>query len=76
MVFECRHNIRKQPISKAIPYSSSFHNITTIGTHQHLGEILKDVFSFVFSRQYGIYAAQANIILSPLSLVFIGTRKN
>ena len=41
-VFECCHNIRNQPVSKAIPPASSFRDITMIGTHQHLGEILKD----------------------------------
>ena len=50
IVFECRHNIRNQPVSTAILSPSSFRDITTIGTFQHLGE----VFSFVFSRQYGM----------------------
>ena len=48
MVFECRHNIRNQPVSTTIPSPSSFRDITTIRKHQHLGEILKDVFSYVF----------------------------
>ena len=30
MVFECRHNIRNQPVSTAIPSARSFHDITTI----------------------------------------------
>ena len=48
MAFECRHNIRKQPVSTMIPSTSSFRDITTIRKHQHLGEILKYVFSYVF----------------------------
>ena len=49
-VFECCHNIRNQPVSKAIPPASSFRDITMIGTHQHLGEILKDknIFKNIF----------------------------
>ena len=48
MVFKCLHNIRNQPVSTAIPSPSSFCDITTIGKHQHLGEILKYVLSYVF----------------------------
>ena len=48
MVFECRHNIQNQTASTAIPSPSSIRDITTIGKHQHLGEILKYVFSYVF----------------------------
>ena len=48
MVFECRHNIRNQPVSTTIPSPSSFCNITTIRKHQHFSEILKYVFSYVF----------------------------
>ena len=44
MVFECHHNIRKQPLSTAIPSLNLLRDITTIGTHQHFGKILKDIF--------------------------------
>ena len=43
-VFECRHNIRKQPVSTTIPSPSSFCDIATIRKHQHFGEILKHFF--------------------------------
>ena len=48
MIFECRHNIRNQPISTIIPSPSSFCDITMIRKHRHFGEILKYVFSYVF----------------------------
>ena len=48
MVFECRHNIRNQPVSTTIPSPSSFRHITTIRKHRHFGENLKYVFSYVF----------------------------
>ena len=67
MVFECRHNIRNQPASTAIPSPNSFCGTTTIGTHQHFGKILKDIFfDFLQDR----HSTQANIILSPFSIGF------
>ena len=48
MVFECRHNIRNQPVSTTTPSPSSFRDITTTRKHLHFGEILKYVFSYVF----------------------------
>ena len=48
MTFECRHNIRNQPVSTTIPSPSSFRHITTIRKHRHFGENLKYVFSYVF----------------------------
>ena len=48
MVFECRHNIRNQPVSTTIPFPSPFCNSTTTETHRHFGKILIDLF---FSRQ-------------------------
>ena len=48
MVLECHHNIWNQTVSTAIPTPSSFRDITTIRKHQHLGEILKYVLSYVF----------------------------
>ena len=42
---------QSQPVSTAIPSSNSFRDITTIGTHQHLGRILKDIFFFFFVLQ-------------------------
>ena len=48
MAFECRHNIQNQTASTAIPSPSSIRDISAIGKHQHLGEILKYVFSYVF----------------------------
>ena len=48
MVLECRHNIQNQTATTAKPSPRSIRNITTIGKHQHLGEILKYVFSYVF----------------------------
>ena len=77
MVFKCCHNIRNQPVSTAGPSPSSFHDITTIGTHHHLGEILKDVFSYVFSRQYCIWIKQhRQILFFPLPdwFLFVLTR--
>ena len=47
-VFECRHNIRNQPVSTTIPSPSSFRDITTIRKHQHFGEILKYFFLMLF----------------------------
>ena len=73
MVFECRHNIPNQPVSTTIPSPSSFRDITTIRKQQHLGEILKYAFSYVFQNSfvYSYYTAEA---LS--ALVFIRTHKN
>ena len=48
MIFECCHNIRKQPVSTTVSSPSSFRDITTIRKHRHFGEILKYVFSYVF----------------------------
>ena len=73
LVFESCHNIRNQPVSTAIPSPSSFRDITTIGKHQHLGEILKDVFFLCFLRQYCI---QINTAKALPALVFIRTHKN
>ena len=47
-VFECRHNIRNQPISTTIPSPRSFHDITTIRKHQHFGKIFKYFFLMFF----------------------------
>ena len=45
MIFECRHNIRDQPVSTTIPSPSLSRDITTIRKH-HFGEILKyDLFN-------------------------------
>ena len=46
MVLECCHNIRNQSVSTEIPSPNSFCDITSIGTHQHLGKILKYIFYF------------------------------
>ena len=47
-VFECRHNIRNQPISTTIPSPRSFRDITTIRKHQHFGKIFKYFFLMCF----------------------------
>ena len=46
MVYECRHNIRSQTVSTAIPSLNSFRDISKVGTYQPFGKILKDI-SFV-----------------------------
>ena len=51
-MFECRHNIRNQPVSTAIPSPNLFRDITTTETQQHFGKILKDIFFDFSSRQY------------------------
>ena len=56
MVFKCHHNIRIQPVSRAIPSPNSFCDITMIGTHQHLGNIRKDIF-------FGFFFVQDSIAL-------------
>ena len=72
-VFECRHNIRNQPVSTTIPSPSSFHDITTIRKHQHFGEILKYFFLMFFKTVSHI----AKHSTGPLpTLVFIRTQKN
>ena len=48
MVFKCHRNIRNQLVPTTIPSPSSFHNITVIRKYQHLGKILKYIFSYVF----------------------------
>ena len=53
-IFQCRHNIRNQPVSTAIPSPGSFCDITTTRAHQRLGEILKYVLFHAFLRQYYI----------------------
>ena len=72
MAFECRHNIQNQPVSTAIPSPNSFRDITMIGTHQHFGKILKDIFSFFFNTVWHLdgHNIQTNIIISPLSIGF------
>ena len=72
-VFECRHNIRNQPVSTTIPSPSSFRDITMIRKHQHFGEILKYFFLMFFKTVSHI----AKHSLGPLpALVFICTQKN
>ena len=72
-VFECRHNIRNQPVSTTIPSPSSFRDITTIRKHQHFGEILKYFFLMFFKTVSHI----AKHSTGPLpTLVFICTQKN
>ena len=48
MIFECRHNIRNQPVSTTKTSPSSFRDITTIRKHWDFGEILKYVFLIFF----------------------------
>ena len=48
IVFECRHNIRNQPVSTTIPFPSPFCNSATTETHQHFDKILIDIFLFFF----------------------------
>ena len=45
MVFQCRHNIRNQPVPTTIPFPNSSCDITTIETHKLFGKILKTFFS-------------------------------
>ena len=72
-VFECRHNIRNQPISITIPFPSSFRDITTIRKHQYFGEILKYFFLMFFKTASHI----AKHSTGPLpTLVFIRTQNN
>ena len=73
MVFECRHNIRNQPVSTTIPPPSSFCDITTVRKHQHFGEILKYLFLMFFKTVSHI--AKHNTGPLP-TLVFIHTQKN
>ena len=44
MVFECRYNIRNQPVSTTIPFPSPFCNITITETHRHFDKFLIDIF--------------------------------
>ena len=72
-VFECRHNIRSQPVSTTIPSPSSFRYITTIRKHQHFGEILEYFFLMSFKTVSHI----AKHSTSPFpTLLFIRTQKN
>ena len=48
MVFECRLNIRNQPVSTSIPFPSPFCNSATTETHRHFGKILIDIFKILF----------------------------
>ena len=72
MVFECRHNIQNQPVFTAIPSPISFRDITTRGTHQQFGKILKDIFLVFFNTVWHLdrHSTQANIIVSPLTIGF------
>ena len=74
MVFECRQNIRNQPVSTAIPSTNSFCDITTLGTLQHLGKIFKDIsrFFFIFQDSMALIQTrtQESIILSSLIIGF------
>ena len=72
-VFECRHNVRNQPVSTTIPSPSSFSDITTIRKHQHFGEILK-YFFLMFFKTFSHMAKHSTGLL-PL-MVFICTQKN
>ena len=72
-VFECRHNIRNQPVSTTIPSPSSFRNITTIRKHQHFGEILKYFFLMFFKTASHIAKQSTG---PPPTLLFIRTQKN
>ena len=71
MVLECCHNIRNQFVSTEIPSPNSFCDIISIGTHQHLGKILKDIFYF-FKTVWRLNrpSTQTNIILFLLSIAF------
>ena len=44
MVFECRHNIRNQPLSTAIPSPSSLRDITMLRKYHHLGDTFFPMF--------------------------------
>ena len=72
MVFECRHNIPNQPVSTAIPSPNSFRDITTKGTHQHFGKILKDIFFRFFLQdsmaQYVIFTHKNKFFLFIINL--------
>ena len=48
MIFECRHNIRNQPVSTTIPFPSPLCNSTTTETHRYFGKILIDIFLIFF----------------------------
>ena len=67
----------KPPLSSVILSRNSFCDITTIGTHRHLGKILKDIFSFFFKTVWHLdrHSTQANNILPSLSIDFILTPK-
>ena len=72
-VFECRRNIRNQPVSTTIPSPSLFRDITTIRKHQHFGEILKYLFLMFFKTVSHIVKHSTG----PLpTLVFIRTQNN
>ena len=58
MVFECRHNIRNEPLS-TIPFPSPFCNSTTTETHRHFEKIFIDIF-FTFSKQDGTTINEIN----------------
>ena len=75
IVFECRHNIRNQLVSTAIPSLNSFRDITTTETHQHFGKILTDIFFDFSSRQYGTPTNKAHR-QTLLTLIFIFTHIN
>ena len=72
-VFQCRCNVRTQPVSTTIPSPSLFSGITTIRKHQHFGDILKYFFLMFFKTISHI----AKHSTSPLpTMVFICTQKN
>ena len=72
-VFECRHNIRNQPVSTTIPSPSSFRDITTIRKHQHFREILKYFFLMFFKTVSHIAKHSTGPFATLLS---IRTQKN
>ena len=74
-VFQCRHNIRNQPVSTKIQSPSSFCNITTIRKHQHFAEILKYFFLMFFKTVSHMYIAKHSTC-PLLTLVFIFTQNN
>ena len=72
-VFECRHNIRNQPISTTIPSPSSFCDITTIRKHKHFGEIFKYFFLMFFKTvshiaKHSLYVQLLQVCLSIIHL--------
>ena len=48
MIFECRHNIRNQPVSTTILFPSPFGYSTTPETHRHFGKIIINIFLIFF----------------------------